>query len=125
LPADAELRIQVRGPSFDDADQIIDKTLLLPLGAEAAGPERLSAIGITVIPDGDTAVLEEPFPGTPFGDLGETFDFYGDNSVVVSSVDMPADRLPKEIFFIPALIVLGLVIAMQRGRREEPVPAMA
>jgi len=29
---------------------------------------------------------------------------------------MPSDRLPKEIMFIPALVLLGLVWFLQRGR---------
>ena len=30
----------------------------------------------------------------------------------------PAEQPPKQLMFIPALLVLGLIIFMQRGRRN-------
>ena len=124
-PPDTELRVQIAGPSFDDADVTLTKTLLIPLGAEGDGAGRLESSGILTQTEGDQALMEEPFPGTPFGDLGETFDFYGDTPVTITSVDVPADRLPKEVFFLPALLLLGLVIMVQRGREEKPAAAPA
>ena len=35
-------------------------------------------------------------------------------------VELPSDRLPKEIFWIPALGILGLIIVMQRRRGKQP-----
>jgi len=40
-------------------------------------------------------------------------------------VKEPADQLPKELMYIPALAVLGLIIVMQRGRRGRQVAAAA
>ncbi len=45
------------------------------------------------------------------------FDFYGDTPVIIKRITVPAERMPKEVFFIPALVLLGLIILMQRGRR--------
>jgi hypothetical protein len=119
-PAGSQLRVVIEGPDFDNPDQMASKTLLLPLGDEDTGAARLEAQGIVVTVDGGTAVLDEPFPGTfAFGKLGG-FDFYGDTPTVISEVKVPAERLPKEIFYIPALLLLILVIMLQRRRAEVP-----
>ena len=34
------------------------------------------------------------------------------------SVLAPVDQPPKQLMFIPALLVLGLIVFMQRGRRK-------
>jgi len=62
--------------------------------------------------------LEEPMPGTPFFHLSQKFDFYGDKPVIITNVYEPAQRMPKEVFYIPALLLLGLVIASQLYRRR-------
>jgi hypothetical protein len=61
--------------------------------------------------------------------LTRQFDFYGDKPVVVKAVSLPNARIAKEVFYIPALLLLGLVIAMQRRRQIVPaffgsMPAM-
>jgi len=68
-----------------------------------------------VISEGEKAMLEEPLPGTKFEMLSNSYDFYADgNPVVISAVKVPDDRMMKEIFYIPALLLLGLVIMLQR-----------
>ncbi len=114
------LRIVVSGPDFDKPDEIKDLTLVLELGEKADGTDRLQKIGLTVMEDGDKMLLEEPFQGTPYFNKLKDYDYYGDDSVVIAKVQTPAERLPKEIFYIPALLLLGLVIAMQRRRQTVP-----
>ncbi|WP_299818423.1 TRAP transporter permease [uncultured Roseibium sp.] len=115
------LRMVVSGPDFDDADQIEDLTLVLELGPKADdGTDRLFKIGLTVMDDGDKTILEEPLPGTPYFTQLQGYDYYGDESVVVSKVQLPAERMAKEVFYIPALLLLGLVILMQRRRQTVP-----
>ncbi|KZM51308.1 C4-dicarboxylate ABC transporter [Labrenzia sp. OB1] len=115
------LRIVVSGPDFDDPDQIEDLTLVLELGPKADdGTDRLFKIGLTVMEDGDKTILEEPLPGTPYFTQLQGYDYYADESVVVSKVQLPAERMAKEVFYIPALLLLGLVILMQRRRQTVP-----
>ncbi|POF30637.1 TRAP transporter permease [Roseibium marinum] len=114
------LRMVVSGPDFDDPDQIEDLTLVIELGPKADGTDRLFKIGLTVMEDGDKTVLEEPLPGTPYFTQLQGYDYYADESVVVSKVQLPAERMPKEVFYIPALLLLGLVILMQRRRQTVP-----
>ena len=40
--------------------------------------------------------------------------------VRLASVQTAADRLPAQIFYIPALLLLGLVILLQRRRQTKP-----
>jgi hypothetical protein len=48
------------------------------------------------------------------------FEFYGDEFVTVDNVQLERDRMPKEVFYIPALLLLGFVIMMQRRRQTVP-----
>lgn len=114
-----EVRIVVRGPDFDTLESK-DVTLVLPVGAEFGGEARMEALGLATIVDGETVQLEEPFPGSPFaGKLGG-FDFYGDEVVSIASAKATADQSPKELIFIPALVLLALIGMLQlaRSRKE-------
>ncbi len=118
-----ELRIIVSGPDFDTGESK-DVTLVLAPESEGSGAERLDALGLALIEEDGAVKLEEPLFGTPFADTMQGFDFYGDAPVTVTSVKAPADQMPKELVFIPALILLGLIAMLQRGRMtKEGVPA--
>jgi TRAP transporter 4TM/12TM fusion protein len=120
-PVDTPLRMVVEGPDFDDPDKMVRTTVMANLGAEGDGVARLNAAGLIVVPEGDVAKLEEPIAGTPFFTRFRMFDFYADKPVTISRVEMPADRIAKEVFYIPALLLLGLVFWSQRRRRLVPV----
>ena len=55
--------------------------------------------------------------GSPAEEAGLDFDWE------ITSVEVPAERLPKEIFYIPALLLLGLIVLMQRRRRPAELAA--
>ena len=74
-----------------------------------------------MIPDGDMLTLEEPFPGTPyFEKLANDFDFYGDEPAQIALVEVENDRPPKELFFIPAFLLMFMIIALQSRRATQP-----
>ena len=114
-----ELRVIVEGPDFDTA-AIRPTTITLPaIAGDAEG--ALSEQGLTILPDGDTLAMDEPFPGTPFFEsLGNEYDFYGDTPVQVTQVQIENERLPKELFFIPALILLMGIVLIQSRRATQP-----
>jgi hypothetical protein len=58
--------------------------------------------------------------GTKFFTPFSMFDFYGDEPVEIVTVQTETERMPKEIFYIPALLLLGLVIGLQRRRQTVP-----
>ncbi|WP_051631113.1 TRAP transporter permease [Afifella pfennigii] len=120
-PPDDTLRLVVRGPDFDNIGEITQLSIHVPLGpAGESGVDRLQAGGLTVMETDGMAVLEEPLPGTRFFTQFQTFDFYADEPVLIETVKLPAERMPKEIFYIPALVLFGLVWLAQRRRQTVP-----
>ncbi len=115
-PAGTPIRLRVEGPDFDTG-KVQGKSLeIIPTG-EGDYAARLGEFGLAVMEEGETLLLEEPFPGTPFfEELANEYDFYGDSPVQVVAVRIDADRWPKELFFIPAFLLLGLIILIQRPR---------
>jgi hypothetical protein len=68
--------------------------------------------------------MDEPAFGSSFATSLGSFDFYGDEPVQIASVNAPAQQLPKELIFIPALIFLAFIAFLQRARvSREGVPA--
>ena len=115
-PADAELRITVEGPDFNDLESRTSTDITVPLGPTGAGDARLENVGLLVLIEDGKARLEEPLLGSPFESLGRTFDFYADDPVEIASVALPRDRMPKEVFYLPALLAIVLVVFIQRRR---------
>lgn len=120
------IRIVVSGPDFLTAENR-STTLVVPIGAEEGGDVRLEKLGLVVMAEDGTLKLDEPFPSTKYFDKLSKFDFYGDNPVVISSLKIPSDQSPKELIFIPALLLFGLIIFLQRrrARKEEELEAVA
>ncbi|MGI9353056.1 MAG: TRAP transporter permease [Rhizobiaceae bacterium] len=116
IPANGNLTVVVRGPDFDSGE-VTQTTLLISMGDRADAVERLKNAGLNVIVEDGFAKVEEPFPQTPlFEKIGNLFDFYGDEPVVVSKVRLKAERPAKEWFYIPAILLLGFIYLMQRRR---------
>jgi len=117
-----ELRLVVSGPDFDTGD-IKETTLVLPVGA-GSGDERMTASGLLLIEEDGVTKMDEPSFGSPFSASLGSFDFYGDEPVQIASVQAPADQMPKELVFIPALIFLMFIAFLQRARMSrQGVPA--
>ena len=114
--------VVVSGPNFNSGE-MDQTTLLVPLGEPAEATERLSAAGLDVRLEDGVAILDEPFTGTPFFEnIGNLFDYYADDPVQISEVKQPSSRMPKEVFYLPALLLLGLVYWLQRRRSPKGSP---
>ena len=119
MEPDSVLTLIISGPDFDSGE-IEKTTILVDLAAGADAAARLNAAGLTINLDGDKALIDEPFPGTPyFESLGKAFDYYADEPVQVAAVWKPAERMPKEVFYIPAILLLAFVVVSQRRRMHE------
>ncbi|MEM6889716.1 MAG: TRAP transporter permease [Pseudomonadota bacterium] len=116
----SEFRVVVSGPDFDTG-ATKDTTLLITVPEDAEGT-RMDALGLLTLEDGDQVTLEEPMFGTPYAETFQNYDFYGDEFVTIKEVRAPASQLPKELMFIPGLLLLALVVLLQRGRMEREVP---
>ncbi|MCH2068026.1 TRAP transporter permease [Shimia sp.] len=118
-PEGSLIRFKVEGPDFDTGEnRATTITMVYPGGEpDAAMMEN----GLTVFEEDGKLFLEEPFPGTPyFGSLGTEYDYYGDTPVVISQVEVENERMPKELFFIPALLLLAGLMLIQRPRATQP-----
>nr|WP_319386793.1 TRAP transporter permease [uncultured Roseibium sp.] len=123
-PAGQEIRVTVSGPDFDTGETT-EKTIIVNPGTEDGGEARLEALGLTVLDEDGVLKIDEPFPGTPyFEELGD-FDFYGDDPVIAKEAQVEVKQMPKELVYIPGLLLLVVVYLIQRARagREKGVPA--
>jgi hypothetical protein len=117
-----ELRLVISGPDFDTGD-IKETTLVLPVGAGSAD-ERMAASGLLLLDEDGVTKMDEPSFSSPFASSLGSFDFYGGEPVQIASVQAPANQLPKELVFIPALIFLMFIAFLQRARMSRTgVPA--
>lgn len=120
MESGSPLRMTITGPDFDNPDEITKMTILTELGEKSDGITRLNDAGLLVmVQDDGKAILEEPLAGTQFFTKFQVFDFYGDTPVEISSVQLPADRIVKEVFYLPAIVLFGLVFMMQRNRQRK------
>ena len=120
VPLGTPVRLVISAPDFDTSE-VGTKTIVLIPEQDAGGLERLSAAGLDVFEEDDVLRVDEPFPGTPyFETLANEYDFYADEPVQIISAEVPNDRMPKEIFFLPAFLLLGLIILIQRRRATQP-----
>ena len=120
-PDQDRLRMQISGPDFDDPDKRIKTTILLELGEQGEGADRLQKAGLMLNAepaDGKT-ILEEPLAGTPYYTRFQMFDFFGDDPVVIDHLELPTERMAKEVFYIPAILLLALIIWLQRRRHTK------
>ncbi len=110
-----DLRVVVAGPDFISGEPK-DTTLVLTAKEGMDGAALLQEYGLSLMEEDGQVLLEEPMFGTPFSEVMQGFDFYGDDPVVIRSVKAPVDQWPQELIFIPALLLLALVALLQRGR---------
>jgi TRAP transporter 4TM/12TM fusion protein len=111
-PPQGNLLMRVSGENIDG--KLIQKTVQMPMGAAGPGRERLVNAGLeTRIEDGKVLVDNIVF-GSLAQDAGLDFDW----QIIDLKVD--ADRPPKHLMFIPALLLLGFIGTIQR--RRKPVP---
>lgn len=111
-PPDGELRVGLEGMTLDG--DFVSSTFLLPLGDTGpAGSARLEqAAGLTLVErDGQIIVDLIAFGGQAEG-MGIDFDW------TVTQLEVAADRMPKELFYIPALLLLAMIALVQRSRAD-------
>ena len=113
------LRLRIAGPDLDTGETA-ETTMLMNIDADGDAQSRIDALGLILIEDGDALNLDEPAFGSSAGETLADFDFYGDDPVQIVSVQRPAKRWPKEIFYIPALLLFLIVVMLQRRRQTKP-----
>jgi hypothetical protein len=119
MPVDSQIRIRIVGEDIEGRE--IDKVVMLPLGAAGSGEDRLFEAGLELIIDDDKVIVDNVVFGSTAERQKIDFDYE------IASVQVPADRPPRQLFYVPALLLLGLIVMLQRRRRrvDEPVAVQA
>jgi hypothetical protein len=87
--------------------------MTLPVPEGETGQERLDNLGMGLFIEDDTAIVDMVTYGSQAAELG--FDF--DQEII--EVLAPVNRWTKEIMWIPAFLIFGLIVVMQRRRRDK------
>jgi hypothetical protein len=122
MPADASLRVRIVGPDFDHPDENNNTSLVLNLGPEGDGESRFTNAGLMVLEEEGKVLVDGLTWDSKHKQLDKLFSIGDlDNPVYLDKILIKRDRLPKELFFIPALLLLGFIVFIQRRRHRKLV----
>ncbi len=110
LDENEDFRLQVRYESVDGKEET--KTVVLPAGPKAAGADRLAFAGLELREEDGKHFVDNVVFNSPAEKQKIDFDWQ------IDTVQVKADRMFKEVFYVPALIGLALVIMLQLRRRR-------
>ncbi|UPQ82546.1 TRAP transporter permease [Pseudomonas knackmussii] len=108
---DSQLRLRIRGE--DAVGDVREFSLLVAIPDGETGEEKLEKLGLMTYEEGDKVLIDSVTFGSPAAELGLQFD------QEILAVRAPTDRWAKEWMWLPALLLFGLVVWMQR-RRQRP-----
>ncbi len=110
---DGEIRLMVEGEDLSSGEMVA-KTVVLPLGPAGDGAERLMEHAGIELRDEDGKVLIDNITfGSPAEGAKLDFDWE------ITAVEVATDRFPKQLFYIPAIVLLVGIYLLQRRRRQE------
>ena len=118
-PVGEYLRLRIAG--VNDLGDPIEFVALLDIPEGATGEEKLENAGLIFREDGDKMIIDDVGFDSPASKAGLDWD------QEILRVLKPEAQPSKYLMFIPALILLGLIVIMQRGRagRATKQPAAA
>ena len=110
--SDTSLRVRLVGENLNG--DMVDARYLLPVGAsgEDGATRLMNGAGIEFRDEDGKIFVDNLNFGGPAEQLGIDFDWE------VTELDVKADRMPKEIFYIPALLLLLVVYLLQMRRKR-------
>lgn len=110
VEADSNLRLRIQGE--DALGDPRTFTVLLPVPAGTTGEERLGKLGLQLYEQDGKTLIDNVAFGSPAADLGLEFDQQ------ILDVRAPTARWPKELIWLPAFALFGLVWLLQDRRRR-------
>ncbi|WP_323007098.1 TRAP transporter permease [Pseudorhodobacter sp.] len=116
-PAGENLRVRVSG--VNDLGDPIEFVALIPMTNAATGEEKLAAAGLAFRTDGDRMLIDD----VAYNSAAQTAGLDWDQEVlrVLRPISVPS----KYWMFIPALLLLGLIVMLQRRREPKNRPVNA
>jgi hypothetical protein len=126
-PENATLRVRISGPDFDDPDEMNNTSIILDLGESADGETRLTNAGLMILEEDGKVIVDGFTWDSKHKQLDQLFTLGDiDNPVIIDTVMLKTVRIMKEVFYIPALLLLVLIGWLQMGRaRKTPKAATA
>lgn len=106
-----QVRLQLEGEK--DNGKKFQMTVMLPVGDDGTGSERLSSIGLETRDEDGKVIVDLVGFDSPAEKAGIDFD------QEIIGLQMETDRPPKQLVFFPAIILLAFVWYIQRGRARK------
>jgi len=113
----SQLRMTLKGEKLDGTE--FTMAVMLPVGDEPTGAERIQAIGFETREEEGKILIDNVM----FSSSAEKAKIDFDQEVL--NVQVPNPRPPKQLMFIPALMLLVLVWFLQKGRIKKQQTAAA
>jgi TRAP transporter 4TM/12TM fusion protein len=107
-PVGEELRLRVAG--LNDLGDPIEFVAVLTIEDGASGEERLQSAGLMFREEGETLFIDD----VSFGSAAATAGLDWDQEIL--RVLRPIGQPSKYLMFIPALLLLAMIVFLQRGR---------
>ena len=114
LEPGSEMRALVNG--LDDVGDPVSLTMIIKVGDEPTGAERLEAYGLEILEQDGKVIVDNATFDSPAQLAG--FDF--DQEII--KVLVPINQTPKQLLYLPALGLLGFIYVLQRRRRKTSIP---
>ncbi|MCQ4289217.1 TRAP transporter permease [Pseudomonas stutzeri] len=108
---DSQLRLRIRGE--DAVGDVREFSLLVAIPDGETGEEKLEKLGLMTYEEDGKVLVDSVTFGSPAAELGLQFD------QEILAVRAPTDRWAKEWMWLPALLLFGLVVWMQRRRKRD------
>ncbi len=102
------LRVHLDGTTIDGDP--VHKTVLLPLGDNGGGAQRIAQSGLSIAPGATSIDVLGVKLNSPAARAGFQ------QGLSITGVDVERERLAKEWLYVPALLLCGLVMLSQRRR---------
>jgi len=106
----SQLRLTITGEKMN-GDEFV-KTVMLQIGDEPTGAERLAGIGLETREEDDGRIFVD---NVGFGSAAEKAQLEWDQEII--NIQQDADRPPKQLMFIPAILLLVLLWFVQKNRK--------
>jgi hypothetical protein len=113
----SSMRAIVEG--VDDVGDPVTLTMVIDVGDEPTGEDRLLAYGLEILDDDGKIIVDNTEFDSKAQEAGFDFD------QVITQVLVPADQPAKQWLYIPALLLLGFIYWLQTRRRDSSLNAGA
>jgi TRAP transporter 4TM/12TM fusion protein len=107
----ASLRLMVKGEKMSGKE--FTKTVMLTVGDEATPEERLAGVGIETYEQDGKVMIDNVVFSSAAEKAGLDFD------QEILNIQIPTKRLPKELMYIPAVLLYGFIAMLQLRRRKK------